>query len=465
MSATATIVVDLGFGDAGKGSIVDAVVRHRGAGGVVRFNGGCQAGHNIVDEHRVFANGKTVEHTCAQFGAGVLAGARTHLSRYMMVEPISLFNEAEHLVECGIRHPIDTLTVDPRALVTTPLHKLANQEKERRRASGHGSCGRGIGETVEFMLNRPLDAIRVADLWRPTLVAEKMRVLADYYEALVPPNWSPWADMWSQACTRFTDTVELAHDRDILMSWRAGMDHVVFEGAQGVLIDEQWGFAPYHTWSNCTFDNALLLLQEAEYLRSDVTKLGVTRAYQVRHGPGPMPTENETMTRLLPDEWNVTNDWQGGFRVGNLDMVLLKYAIRACEGIDELAVTCLDRVRDVVWMTSHAEARIIQVKGQYPDWEMDEIKISHWPGPAICVAYQHPRWGLFEQPLYEWRLPMSDKHTTPAQVLADMKPVLEPWPLNFPAWMTEQLGVPVTVLSYGPGAGAKSWLDAEVVRG
>lgn len=462
MTATATVVVDLGFGDAGKGSIVDALARRRGAGLVVRFNGGCQAAHNVVDADRVSRDYTPVEHTFAQFGAGTFAGARTHLSRFMMVEPMSLLVEAEHLVECGITNPMHLLTIDPRALVTTPLHKVANQEKERRRAAdGHGSCGRGIGETAEYMLQRPLDALRVGDLWQPEVVTRKLALLEAWYAdqgLRFTLDYAPWEEARKQFCAE----VARGYDAAILTHAHQTMDHVVFEGAQGVLIDEKWGFAPYYTWSNCTFENALTLLAEGGFTRDEISKMGVTRAYTVRHGPGPMPTESKPMTELLPDTWNYTNDWQGQFRVGHLDLVLLKYAIQACNGIDELAVTCLDRIQDIVWMTATMETRIVhRVRGSYPTWEMDPIVVTH-KASQVCVAYKHPQWGLFDDPMYEWRLPLSRK--TPAEVLAEMEPILEPWPSNFPYWISQQLGAPATVVSYGPAARDKRWLTIDGVN-
>ena len=110
---------------------------------------------------------------------------------------------------------------------------------------------------------------------------------------------------------------------------------VVFEGAQGVLLDEQYGFHPHTTWSRCTAAGALELAGDRS-----VRRLGVTRAYTTRHGAGPFPTEDPTMH--LPELHN-PDGHAGRFRVGALDLMLLRYALRAAP-MDELAVTCLDRV-------------------------------------------------------------------------------------------------------------------------
>src|SRR4051812_14869157 len=92
----AWIVVDLGFGDAGKGTITDYLARARGAHAVVRFNGGAQAGHNVVT-----SDGR--HHTFAQFGAAsFVPGVRTHLARQMVVHPLALLAEARHLARVGV---------------------------------------------------------------------------------------------------------------------------------------------------------------------------------------------------------------------------------------------------------------------------------------------------------------------------------------------------------------------------
>lgn len=101
----------------------------------------------------------------------------------------------------------------------------------------------------------------------------------------------------------------------------------MFEGAQGVLLDEWHGFHPYTTWSTTTFGNAETLLAEAAMT---ATRLGVVRCYLTRHGPGPLVTEDPTLE--LPDPHNGRNEWQGAFRVGHFDAVALRYAIEVAGG-------------------------------------------------------------------------------------------------------------------------------------
>jgi adenylosuccinate synthase len=150
------VVVDLGYGDAGKGTVVDWLCSRADAGpvhAVVRFNGGAQAAHNVVT-----SDGR--HHTFAQFGSGsFIPGVRTHLSRFVLVDPLALAGEAAHLASLGVRDALDRVTVDRDALLATPYHRAANRARELARGDRrHGSCGMGIGETASYALDHPADA-------------------------------------------------------------------------------------------------------------------------------------------------------------------------------------------------------------------------------------------------------------------------------------------------------------------
>jgi len=123
-------------------------------------------------------------------------------------------------------------------------------------------------------------------------------------------------------------------------SLSSGAAAVVFEGAQGVLLDEQAGFHPYTTWSRCTLDNALELLAEAAP-GAEVRRIGVLRAHAVRHGPGPLPTETGEL-RPAVREHNGFGEWQGAVRYGWFDAVLARYALAVAGPLEGLALTHLD---------------------------------------------------------------------------------------------------------------------------
>jgi adenylosuccinate synthase len=306
-------VVDLGYGDAGKGTVVDALCSRAKPRAVLRFNGGAQAAHNVVTE-----DGR--QHTFAQFGSGTLRGVPTHLTRFMVVDPLALAAEASSL-----GNPFELLTVDGDAFLATPWHRAANRRRELARGAGrHGSCGMGVGETMAYALSHD-QAPRVGDaLSRTALRARLAAVEADLGPAGVP------LDDVVDAFLAFGRTVRIVsgHEKTLLLQGPC-----VFEGAQGVLLDEWRGWHPHTTWSTTTFGNVSELC--ASYRR-----IGVVRTYTTRHGAGPFVTEDPGLD--LPEGHNATGEWQGAFRVGHFDAVAHRYAVEVAGGVDGLAVTHLD---------------------------------------------------------------------------------------------------------------------------
>jgi adenylosuccinate synthase len=351
VSLEAWIVFDLGFGDAGKGAVTDALARDRGASLVVRFNGGAQAGHTVVapDGRR---------HVFSQLGAGsFVPGVRTLLGPGFVLHPGGLLVEARRLAELGVADALERLAVDARALVVTPFEQAAGRLRELGRgAARHGTCGVGVGEAVADALAGRSDVVRAADLVtgaprrlveRLEAQRERLRAELDATRGLGDPRAADeWAllddpgaarrtlELWAGLAGRLA-VLEPAAARAAVRD--AGV--AIFEGAQGVLLDERWGFHPHTTWSDCTPAEAVALLAG---LDARATRLGVLRAYATRHGEGPFPTAEPDH----PGRRDPTNDdlgWQGAFRAGPLDLVLLRYALAVSGGADGLALSCLDR--------------------------------------------------------------------------------------------------------------------------
>ncbi|SER94071.1 adenylosuccinate synthetase [Lentzea albida] len=334
------IVVGLGFGDEGKGATVDALCADGSVSAVVRFNGGAQAAHNVVVDGR--------HHTFSQFGSGTLAGVPTWLSRFVLVEPIALATESRELEAIGVADPLSLMSIDARALLTTPFHVAANRARERARGDDrHGSCGKGIGETVWYgllagavegdvvegqrVLGEPGPAPTVGDCLNPITLRRRLDALARFYEPLI--GGGPSIDELVGLYRAFADAVRITSGHEGLLD--AG--RVVFEGAQGVLLDETHGFHPHTTWSTVVPRNA------RELLRGRPARvIGVTRTYQTRHGAGPLPTEDPAVLARFPERHNGTGEFQGAWRAGHLDANLLRYSVDCCGGIDGLAVTHLD---------------------------------------------------------------------------------------------------------------------------
>lgn len=352
----AFMTVDLGFGDAGKGSVVDYLVREHDAHTVVRYNGGAQAGHRVVT-----AGLAPQEHVFAQFGSGTLAGAATHLSRFMLLDPLAMLQEEQHLRTLGVADAFERTTIDAQAVVITPFQRAVNRLKELARGGQrHGSCGMGIGETMADRLAHGDRALLAGDLADRDVLRAKLSFLREVnlakargldlrlagfeaaqaeWEALAGDSWIDWL---IDAYPAFAARAQIVPGRRLhAILRRPGA--VVFEGAQGVLLDEWGGFHPHTTWSTTTLHNADCLLAEAGY-DGAVTRIGITRPYMTRHGAGPLVTEDAALTAALPDPANGFGAWQQGFRLGWLDLVLLRYARELVGPLDWLAVTCLDRL-------------------------------------------------------------------------------------------------------------------------
>lgn len=344
----ATIVSGLGFGDEGKGSIVDWLCRNQKGSLIVRFNGGAQAAHNVVTP-------AGVHHTFRQFGSGSLVpGVKTHLSRFMLVNPLALWVEAGEL---SVKSPLEPITIDEDALVITPYHQAANRLREIARGMArHGSCGFGIGETMADSLDYPDQALRMGDLAHPEIMLNKLEFIRhlkldqlrdvisltdDIEEASVLTDLHLSRTVVDFAKT-FIKKIKIVSG-DYLSEQLQQDSHVIFEGAQGVLLDEWYGFHPYTTWSTATNLNANTLLSEAGY-DGDVNRLGLLRAYMTRHGAGPLVTEDETLIDMIPDAHNENNLWQQGFRIGHFDLVAARYALSLADDIDSLVITNLDRL-------------------------------------------------------------------------------------------------------------------------
>jgi adenylosuccinate synthase len=423
------IVVDLGYGDAGKGTIVDWLcaqggrdaadaTHRRPVQAVVRFNGGAQAAHHVLGPGNK-------PHAFAQFGSGTFTpGTRTFLSRFMLVDPLALVAEAAHLAGLGVPDPFGLLSIDADALLATPYHRAANRAREESRGNArHGSCGMGIGETARYALEYPGDAPRAGDIASPRTLHAKLARLRDRVsldqgkvaETLPPP------DDIAAVYRAVADRVTLTGDGYLRRLLAQGP--VVFEGAQGVLLDEWRGFHPYTTWSTTTFENAETLLRENG---ATAVRLGVTRTYQTRHGPGPFPTEDQTLD--IQERHNADGRWQGPFRAGHLDAVALGYAAEVTGGVDAVALTHLD--------TARRQANRLRVCRGYRLAGGVVTRIE--PGPPRDLIYQEQltKTLLTARPVY-------DQAAGPA---AD----------DWPDAVAEILHAPVTIRSHGPAVTDKT---------
>ncbi len=353
MNRRAIQVIDLGFGDSGKGAMVDHLVRRHAAELVVRFNGGPQAGHNVVTPE-----GR--HHTFAQFGSGsFMPAVRTLLSRFMLVEPYAMVNEAAHLTSVGVADVMSRTIIDERCLVIAPPQQIMNRIRERSRGdAAHGTCGMGVGECMADCIAAPAISLLAGDLHNRSNLRRKLVDMFEYTHAGATDlrAWATAEELRVLDDPGWIDTAlgvyeETAQRARILPADRINRilreaACVIFEGAQGVLLDERYGFHPHTTWSSTTFENADALLDESVH-QGERRRIGVMRTYMTRHGSGPLVSYDEELQQRLAEPHNNDNGFQGRFRRGVLDLVMLRYAIDACGNVDELAVTHLDQLNSL----------------------------------------------------------------------------------------------------------------------
>ncbi|MDB5032990.1 MAG: adenylosuccinate synthase [Chlorobi bacterium] len=356
----ATVVIGAGFGDEGKGLMTDYHCARQPGAIVVRFNGGAQAGHT-VQRH------DGTRHVFHHFGAGMFAGAGTFLSRFFIVNPLLWQRETIELSEPGQVPP--RLLIDREAPMTTPYDMLINQELESARgASRHGSCGIGINETINRCRHPDL-ATWVRDIEHPAALRATLLAIRDHVPVrLAADGVGKPSDLAARVLA--SDAVIenfmgiAGHMRDAAMLTDVAMlamaDAVVFEGAQGLLLDEHHRFYPHVTHSRTGLPNVAAIAGEIGIAELDVTY--VTRAYATRHGAGPFPTEDPGMS--FPDPTNVPNEFQGDLRFGALDLDLMKQAIDndATPGFTlnrTLAITCMDQMPDNVRVRLQGVDRVV----------------------------------------------------------------------------------------------------------
>jgi adenylosuccinate synthase len=352
----------LGFGDCGKGHFVNALARRWQAHTVVRFSGGAQAGHNVVTSADGDLRGR--HHTFSQFGAGtLLPGVGTVLLDPMVVHPTALLVEAEALGRIGIHDALSRLKIDGQCRITTPYHQAAGRLRERLRGeAAHGTCGVGVGETVQHALAQPDQVVRYAHLLHPS-VAEA-RALFDKLQAIRVTLLAEFSPLClSGSVGSLTEEFQTLQDETIAGKWlnsaralarqclpesaEALSAHlkqpgcVLFEGAQGVLLDEWRGFHPHTTWSSIT-TAAVDRVAARLGITAPIEHYGVLRSYLTRHGAGPFPTHDESLDERLPEPHNHAKGWQGRFRRGHPDAVLLRYALEAAGNLSGLLISHLD---------------------------------------------------------------------------------------------------------------------------
>jgi len=367
-------VTDLGGGDGGKGGVVHGICVKTNAHTVVKV-GGAQGSHGVRT-----SSGKSFNFS--QFGCGTFEGVATHISPLMVIDPLKLLNEGNELrFEKGIPETFDLLTIDENCLCSLPFHGMTSRLRELSKGKNQkGTVGVGTGEATIDAETHPELALYVRDLVRPGL-REKVEAIRAYQLEKLKPiiedvsnrqesdkkfweiellllNAPRFTSYVLEQLEAFVGTVRIVGSGYLPEHILSKDGTVVVESSHGVLTDRYYGFHPFVSRLRTLPQRTLNLLTSVGY-DGEVIRLGVTRAYQIRHGAGPMVTEDpELVERLLPGSAKETNRYQGKVRVGPLDFVALRYAIDVCGGpgaFDGIAVSWFDQIQAIgEWKTCNA---------------------------------------------------------------------------------------------------------------
>ena len=329
------VILGAQWGDEGKGKIVDLLTQDIGA--VVRFQGGHNAGHTLVIKGK-----KTVLHLIP---SGILReGALCLIGNGVVLSPAALQKEITELEANGVEVR-SRVKISPATPLIMPYHIALDQAREKAAGAGAiGTTGRGIGPAYEDKVARR--GVRVADLSYPKELSEKLREVMDYHNFVLTNYLHADAVDYQQTLDEalaFGAYVEpMKSDvAGILHDLRRDGQRVLFEGAQGALLDIDHGTYPYVTSSNTVTGGALAGAGVgADYI--DYV-LGIAKAYATRVGGGPFPTELDDAIgehiRKRGDEFGASTGRPR--RCGWMDIVALKRAV-LINGISGLCITKLD---------------------------------------------------------------------------------------------------------------------------
>jgi len=308
------IVVGANLGDEGKGLVTDYLANKFSDSIVIRFNGGGQAAHTVELE-----DGR--RHVFRHMGSGTLRGVPTLLSEHFIVNPGSFNREY-------IAVPQDHIKVfaHRQAMLTTPYDWLLNQRVEEKRGEEqHGTCGMGINETVTRV--GAGYGTFLSDIFDSKLLKEQLSIIRDTYvpkrakELDINPKYIMEYNIsdYLEDCDLMSHLVIPVSSYNILNLFK----NKIFEGAQGLMLDEYHRNFPHVTRSRTGVNNATQILKTLGQKRAEVHY--VTRTYLTRHGNGPLPFEGEVEAK--EDNTNKHNADQGTLRFAPLNLNLLKESI------------------------------------------------------------------------------------------------------------------------------------------
>lgn len=352
------IVIGAHYGDEGKGQTTHNICKKLNDSVVIRFNSGAQAGHTVEE------NG--YRHVFSHVGAGSFnTNSQTYLSEFFVLNAKLFKKEMAQLYHLGI---VPKIKISPNCLITTAYDVFINQAIEKKRNTNkHGSCGLGFGETIERSIQDKYK-ITSQDIFDEKKLIEKLDLVQGEYflnrlqkldiDLSVLNDFafllsSEFNYVLAQEIIETYQHLEQCHFDTIYNN----NSNLIFEGAQGLLLDQDMGAFPYVTRSNTGIKNILSLLDN----RNDNLHIHyATRPYITRHGAGPLI--NELFEKPYPrvvDNTNITNDYQDSLRFSYANFDITKKIIEKDlshiknHSFDyDMSITCLDQMDEYIHVYS-----------------------------------------------------------------------------------------------------------------
>ncbi|OMH31823.1 adenylosuccinate synthase [Motiliproteus sp. MSK22-1] len=412
------VVLGTQWGDEGKGKIVDLLTEEAAA--VVRFQGGHNAGHTLVIDGE-----KTVLHLIP---SGVLRdNVMCLIGNGVVLSPEALLKEIAELEEKGV--PVrERLRLSPASPLILPYHVALDQARELARGDAKiGTTGRGIGPAYEDKVARR--GLRLGDMLDQQRFATKLKEVLEYHNFALVNYYKVEAISYEETLAQAMAMAEelkpmIADVTAMLHEYRKNGDNILFEGAQGSLLDIDHGTYPYVTSSNTTAGGAATGSGFGPLYLDYI--LGITKAYTTRVGSGPFPTELfcETGARLAKQGHEFGATTGRARRCGWFDAVALKHSIQ----INSVSGICLTKLDVLDGLES------IKICTGYLDQDGNAVS-----SPSDSEGYEAVT------PVYE-EVPGWSESTVGARSLEALPEAAR----SYIKRLEELVGAPVDIVSTGP---------------
>ena len=406
-------IVGSQWGDEGKGKITDLLAQKSNL--VVRFQGGNNAGHTII-----VGNKKIVLHLIP---SGILHPSCISLIGHgVVLEPQALIDELNEIKNAGVTVTPTNFKISSNCSVITSYHKIMDAVRESKGPIKIGTTGKGIGPAYEDKISRK--GIKISDLFDRTLLKTKLernfiekKVLLDHLYNTEYPSVEEETTRLFELGTKFKDFV--CDSFSLIDQHTTNGSNILYEGAQGVLLDIDYGSYPYVTSSSTSYGGIFTGAGAPKGKIDEV--IGITKAYTTRVGEGPFPTELLSpigdKIQKIGHEFGATTGRKR--RCGWLDLPLLKYSIKS-SCITSIALTKLDVLSEIE--------------------ELKVCKAYMYEGKQIQIAY--PGIDLSKvEPIFETFTPFTDKFDG-----GELSPELQ----RYISLIEENTQVPVGIIAFGP---------------